>query len=79
MQHLLLPSSTGCPETYTGLYWYCWYTTFEEVVDLAQTYLVVEEVRPMSSQSLQVDECEHYAYIYTPLACDFAKQPSESL
>ena len=21
-------SSEGCPETYTGLYWYCWYDVF---------------------------------------------------
>jgi len=57
-------SSEGCPETYTGLYWYCWYDVFTDVVDLSQTYLVVEEV----------DECEHYAYVYTPLACPFAQQ-----
>jgi len=57
-------SSEGCPETYTGLYWYCWYDVFTDVVDLSQTYLVVEEV----------DECEHYAYLYTPLACPFAAQ-----
>ena len=49
------------------------------MVDLSQTYLVVEEVILRSIQSLQVDECEHYAYIYTPLACDFAKQPSDSI
>ena len=21
-------SAEGCPETYTGLYWYCWYDVF---------------------------------------------------
>jgi len=57
-------SSESCGETYTGLYWYCWYDVFTDVVDLSQTYLVVEEV----------DSCEHYAYLYTPLACPFAQQ-----
>ena len=50
-----------------------------DVVDLSQTYLVVEEVqltckKKQSDDEIQVDECEHYAYVYTPLACPFAKQ-----
>ena len=48
------------------------------MVDLSQTYLVVEEVQltchKQPDDEIQVDECEHYAYVYTPLACPFAKQ-----
>jgi len=56
--------SSGCNASSTGAFWYCWYDAFQETVPLTHTYLVVEEVDP----------CEHYAYIYTPLACPFAEQ-----
>jgi len=57
-------SSADCNNTNTEVYWYCWYDVYDDIVDLAQTYLVVEEA----------DACDHYAYIYTPLACSFAAQ-----
>jgi len=61
---LFIGSST--PEctnnTSMEVYWYCWYDMYDDIVDLSQTFLVVEEA----------EDCEHYAYIYTPLACPFA-------
>lgn len=59
-------STPSCPSMsdYTGMFWYCWYDALDEVVDVSQTYLMVEEVEP----------CTRFAYVYTPLACDYAKQ-----
>ena len=78
-----------------------WYNLLStDVVDLSQTYLVVEEVLSTiftnkdavdhdheynkefrknnydddNDDDIQVDECEHYAYVYTPLACPFAQR-----
>ena len=97
------------------------YDVYDDIVDLSQTFLVVEEVRQtvwvlhfcryiflkpslcyifrfhpefkhrvqehqvLSKHSLkwiicwlilvlQAEDCDHYAYIYTPLACPFAAQ-----
>jgi len=44
-------------------YWYCWYDAFEEVVDLDHVELFWYE-EPL---------CEYFVYIYTPLACDWAR------
>jgi len=62
---LFIGSSTPeCNNTNTEVYWYCWYDVYDDIVDLSQTFLVVEEA----------EDCDHYAYIYTPLACPFAAQ-----
>jgi len=55
-------SSPGCAAETTEVFWYCWYDTMDQVVDLNQAFVLVEEPEP----------CEHLAYIYTPLACTFA-------
>eukprot|EP00090_Calanus_glacialis_P011341 TRINITY_DN19763_c0_g1_i1.p1 TRINITY_DN19763_c0_g1~~TRINITY_DN19763_c0_g1_i1.p1 ORF type:complete len:359 (-),score=86.60 TRINITY_DN19763_c0_g1_i1:58-1134(-) len=55
-------SSSECAEETTEVFWYCWYDSMDQVVDLNQAYVLVEEI----------DVCEHWAYIYTPLACPFA-------
>merc|ERR1712106_17971 len=55
-------SSSECTKETTGVFWYCWYDAMDQVVDLNQAYVLVEET----------DVCEHWAYIYTPLACPFA-------
>jgi len=62
---VFIGKSSDCQEEYTGMFWYCWYDTMQEVVDLNQAYILVEET----------DVCEHWAYIYTPLACPFAQEP----
>ena len=45
--------------------------------------IMIKNIRKMFSKNndddynddeFQVDECEHYAYVYTPLACPFAQQ-----
>jgi len=61
---VFIGKSSDCQEEYTGMFWYCWYDTMQEVVDLNQAYILVEET----------DVCEHWAYIYTPLACPFAQE-----
>jgi len=55
-------SSSGCADETTEVFWYCWYDTMDQVVDLNQAFVLVEEY----------EVCEHLAYIYTPLACPFA-------
>lgn len=59
-------SSPSCSNDYSmNMYWYCWYDVIDaDVVDPSDWYLVVEEH----------EECQHWAYIYTPLACDFAQE-----
>lgn len=57
-------SSTNCinPRSSEG-YWYCWYDAYSEIVSLDYIELVWTEV-PL---------CHYTVYIYTPLACDWAK------
>ena len=58
--------STSCPEEEQAMevFWYCWYNEREEVVDPSHADLVVVDGE---------EDCQHLAYIYTPLACDYAK------
>jgi len=44
-------------------YWYCWYDAFDDIVDLNYIELFWSEI-PL---------CHYSVYIYTPLACDWAK------
>jgi len=44
-------------------YWYCWYDAFDDIVDLNHIELFWSEI-PL---------CHYSVYIYTPLACDWAK------
>jgi len=61
---VFLGSSSDCQEEYVGIFWYCWYDAVQDVVDANQYYILVENM----------EECEHWAYIYTPLACPFAME-----
>jgi len=61
---IFIGSSASCPEETTEMFWYCWYDISDSVVDLSQTMLTIEEHGP----------CERVAYVYTPLACEFANQ-----
>jgi len=45
--------------------WYCWYDAFPTSATVAITSL--------DFQWLESAACEYTVYIYTPLACDFAK------
>ena len=69
----------SCPRESPPFWIFFRYDVYDDIVDLSQTFLVVEEVRrtvrcAVKTQTLifQADDCEHYAYIYTPLACPFA-------
>jgi hypothetical protein len=43
-------------------YWYCWYYAFDDIVSLDHVYTLW----------LEDPLCHYLAYIYTPLACDWA-------